>query len=467
LSEDFLVEFHADQPDRVHISGYTEKPLIAKSSDAGKFQSRIEANEIPAIEIKSQGKDGICFSPPSYHKHGHPYEAKKKIIPKTLSMTQASKFMLTLDAELSRFGINYLTGAAFRKGSRKSMSSMEEMRKPEFKVYQGHNRHECVLRIFESNLFTKTGIWTEQQIKDDGNRWNQEHCVPPLTDKQVEGQWQDAKAYYEKNKNTALPKHDEIKEEQELELAKMQLSQEDYEFLFDTLKPEAKFDVKATKQLSYGFFSAYTNTPLVMSVNAPSGSGKNHDIDVVADLFPQEDIMRLGGISDKALFFGRGIQVVKNDLTGKYEPVEPFIASIDDQVEELENAIAELGEDNKQAIRDKKRQITELERKKEELLKHNQKLIDFTNKIVIVEDTPKCHYSKILLRCWDKTHKKKNMCLQIEKAVNRHSKQSVLSYVAVLHSYLLKLWIIHTMSDFMRSIAECCRLARIYHLKSS
>jgi hypothetical protein len=86
LSEDFLVEFHADKPDRAHISGYTEKPLIAKSSDAGKFKSKIEANEIPAIEIKSEGKDGISFSPPSYHNHGHPYEGfffnenKKKML---------------------------------------------------------------------------------------------------------------------------------------------------------------------------------------------------------------------------------------------------------------------------------------------------------------------------------------------------------------------------------------------------
>jgi hypothetical protein len=96
LSDDFLAEFHADQPDRAHISGYTEKPLTAKSSDAGKFKSKIEANEIPAIEIKSQGQDGISFSPPSYHKHGHPYEPKKKILPKTLSITQASKFMLLI-----------------------------------------------------------------------------------------------------------------------------------------------------------------------------------------------------------------------------------------------------------------------------------------------------------------------------------------------------------------------------------
>jgi hypothetical protein len=391
LSDDFLVEFHADQPDRAHISGYTEKPLTAKSSDAGKFKSKIEANEIPAIEIKSQGKDGISFSPPSYHKHGHPYEAKKKTVPETLNITQASKLMLTLDFELSKFGINYLIGTAFRKGSKKSMPSMEEMRKPEFKVTEGHNRHECVLRIFESNLFTKTGIWNDEQIKDDGIKWNQEHCVPPLSDKQIEGQWNDAKIFYEKHKNdnSTVSSYYDVKQEQEQELAKIQLTQADYNFLFDTLKPEAKYDVRATKQLSYGFFSAYTNTPFVISVNAPSGSGKNHDIDIVADLFPKEDTIRLGGISDKALFHSRGIQVIKNDKTGEYEPVEPSIAFIDEQIQELENAIEDLGDTDKQLIREKKRQKDELERKKKDLLKHSQKLIDFINKILIIEDTPK------------------------------------------------------------------------------
>jgi hypothetical protein len=144
LSEDFLVEFHAHQPNRAHVSGYTKKPLIAKSSDASKLKSKIEANEIPAIEIKSQGQDGISFSPPSYHKLGYQYEPKRKIVPKILSIHQASKFMLTLDSELSKFGISYLIDTTSHKGSRKSMPSMEEMREPDFKVYQGHNRHECV-----------------------------------------------------------------------------------------------------------------------------------------------------------------------------------------------------------------------------------------------------------------------------------------------------------------------------------
>jgi hypothetical protein len=82
----------------------------------------------------------------------------------------------------------------------------------------------------------------------------------------------------------------DIKEEQEQELAKIQLTQADYDFLFGTLKPEAKYDVRATRQLLYSFASAYTKTPFIMSVTAPSGSGKNHDIDIVADLFPKEDI---------------------------------------------------------------------------------------------------------------------------------------------------------------------------------
>jgi hypothetical protein len=175
-------------------------------------------------------------------------------------------------------------------------------------------------------IYLQKQEYGEQQIKDDGIRWNQEHCVPPLTDKQIEGQWNDAKAFYEKHKNGNSDgfSYYDIKEEQEQELAKIQLTQADYNFLFGTLKPEAKYDVKATKQLSYGFFSAYTNTPFIMSVNAPSGSGKNHDIDIVADLFPKEDTIRLGGISDKALFHSKGIQVVKNDKTGEYEPVEPL-----------------------------------------------------------------------------------------------------------------------------------------------
>jgi hypothetical protein len=331
--------------------------------------------------------------------------------------------MLILDSELSKFGINYLLDTAFRKGSRKSMPPMEDMRKPEFKVHQGHNRHECVMRIFESNLFTKTGIWTEQQIKDDGIKWNQEHCIPPLTDTQIQGQWDDAKAYYEKNKNSIFSRKEEIEqEEQEQELSKIQLTQDDYDFLFNTLKPEAKYDDKATKQLFYAFASAYTKTPFIMSVNAPSGSGKNHDIDIVADIFPKEDIIRLGGMSDKALFHLKGIQVIKNDKTGEYEPVAQIITSLDEQIEELENAIEELLDDdnNKQLIRDKKRQKTELENKKKELLKQTQKLIDFTNKIMIIEDTPKMSLLENLAPLLGQNSQEKEYVLQIEKAVNHH-----------------------------------------------
>jgi hypothetical protein len=260
-------------------------------------------------------------------------------------------------------------------------------------------------------------MWTEQQIKDEGINWNQEHCVPPLTNKQIEGQWEDAKAYYEKNKNNTFPRQDEIKEEQEQELAKIQITQDDYDFLFGT-KPETKYDVKATKQLFYGFASAYTNTPFIMSVNAPSGSGKNHDIDIVADIF-FKDIVRPGGISDKALFHNRGIQVVKNDKTGVYEPIEPFIASVDEQIQVLEDEIEDLGEYNKQLIRDKKRQKSELEKNKKEPLKQTQKLIDFTNKILIVEDTPKMSLLENLAPLLGQ-NSKKNMYLPTAKAISHH-----------------------------------------------
>jgi hypothetical protein len=154
------------------------------------------------------------------------------------------------------------------------------------------------------------------------------------------------------------------------------------------LKPEAKYDGKATTQLLYGSASAYTKTPFIMSVNAPSGAGKNHDIDIVADLFPQEDVIRVAGISDRALFHLEGTQVIKNDKTGKYEPAEPLIASLDKQIEDIEDQMQEAEQKNKELSREKKHQRSTLENQKKELLKRTQKLIDFNNKILIIEDTP-------------------------------------------------------------------------------
>jgi HD-like signal output (HDOD) protein len=75
--------------------------------------------------------------------------------------------------------------------------------------------------------------------------------------------------------------------------------------------------------------SAYSNNPINLLINAPSGVGKNYVINIVASLFPQSDILSLAGMTDKALFHRSGKLVIKNEITGEYESIEESINALD------------------------------------------------------------------------------------------------------------------------------------------
>ena len=87
-------------------------------------------------------------------------------------------------------------------------------------------------------------------------------------------------------------------------------------------------------------------------INAPSGVGKNYVINKVASLFPQNDILSLAGMTDKALFHRPGTLVIKNELTGEYESIEQKIKDIDKEIEDKENEISQTNDQNtKQALK--------------------------------------------------------------------------------------------------------------------
>jgi putative DNA primase/helicase len=72
-----LVEQHSDAPEKAHIYIYSQKPFAKKSSDKrsdATFNTKLENNDIPAIEVKSDGQHGIFFCTPSIHKNGCPYQ---------------------------------------------------------------------------------------------------------------------------------------------------------------------------------------------------------------------------------------------------------------------------------------------------------------------------------------------------------------------------------------------------------
>src|SRR5919197_3997127 len=151
------------------------------------------------------------------------------------------------------------------------------------------------------------------------------------------------------------------------------------QFCFDTILKEARQEERLVKQLVYTMLSAYTNNPINLAVNSPSGEGKNYVITKVGDNFPKQDIMYLAGMSDKALFHRQGTLVIKNEL-GEYEPIEDKIAEIDSQIEDYGSEISiSKKRDFKQARR---KQIKKLEKEKKALLKDARKLIDLSHKIL-------------------------------------------------------------------------------------
>ncbi len=158
------------------------------------------------------------------------------------------------------------------------------------------------------------------------------------------------------------------------------------EYILDTVLKEARKEEKLTKQLFITMCSAYSNNPINLLINAPSGVGKNYVINKVAELFPENDILSLARMTDKALFHRPGTLVIKNEVTGEYESIEKKIKDTDEQIEDKENEISQTNNpDTKQALRST---IIELKQEKKDLVKDARKLIDLSNKIIVFLDTP-------------------------------------------------------------------------------
>jgi hypothetical protein len=126
--------------------------------------------------------------------------------------------------------------------------------------------------------------------------------------------------------------------------------------------------------------SAYSNNPINLLINAPSGVGKNYVVNTVSLLFPQIDIVSLAGMTDKALFHRSGVLVIKNE-NGEYEVIEDKLANIDDEIEQKEHEITQTYDKNvKQGLLNL---IIKFKEDKKNLLKDARKLIDLSNKIII------------------------------------------------------------------------------------
>jgi hypothetical protein len=177
LSKHVIVEQHKDNLTKAHLYFYSEYPFNKKSSDVLKYKDKIRDEEIPAIEVKGQSEHGIAFCSPSLHKDGHPYEI--------LGETKEPK---TCGKEVEERLFNIYKKYALNSYEKEQKIPIEKLFEDTFVILEGHNRHEGLLRAMESLIFRNKEILSKEKIKDLAYEWNQEHCNPPIDNKEFEKQ---------------------------------------------------------------------------------------------------------------------------------------------------------------------------------------------------------------------------------------------------------------------------------------
>jgi hypothetical protein len=184
LSSKTIVEWHKDNPNKVHIYFIVEKPLTKRSGiTVHKKDGLTNEDDIPAIEVKSEGHHGIMIVSPSIHKNGFPYEIIRAKSPTVLNEIQSE----ALENSLNNIFNKYNTNPKYE-----TLIPIAELFKPGFTVSEGNNRHESMLRVMESLILRNKSILTMNQIKQIAWEYNLNHFKPPLYEKEFEKQWIDA-----------------------------------------------------------------------------------------------------------------------------------------------------------------------------------------------------------------------------------------------------------------------------------
>lgn len=174
-----LIEWHPDNPDKIHIYGYTHYPIAKKSSDANSvlLSKKLQSNEVPAIEVKGKGKDGLMFCTPSVHKDGSHYQVGECMEPAIIDGIDKA-----IDKICHMYGIPYLTGALDDTDYK---IPIDDLVNGSIEIFEGHNRHEAILRIAEHYTATIPDVAFDTILMMTMNR-NETICKPPLEKSEIE-----------------------------------------------------------------------------------------------------------------------------------------------------------------------------------------------------------------------------------------------------------------------------------------
>ena len=116
----------------------------------------MDESQIPAIEVKSEGKHGLMIVSPSIHKNGHPYEIIGTEELTILNREQSEK----LEEAINEIYENYNAKTNFKDNKIPIADLFED----NFLVYEGNNRHLQVLRFCESSYSKSNRLLTFDEL---------------------------------------------------------------------------------------------------------------------------------------------------------------------------------------------------------------------------------------------------------------------------------------------------------------
>jgi hypothetical protein len=115
-----------------------------------------------AFEAKGKGTHGIAYCAPSFHKNGCHYEIIRTAEPICLGKETANE-LHHLDSICKKYNLHYLENDNCDESSQIPISSLFV---DDFKIYEGQNRHEALMRVMESLIRCNKRILPEEKIKE-------------------------------------------------------------------------------------------------------------------------------------------------------------------------------------------------------------------------------------------------------------------------------------------------------------
>jgi putative DNA primase/helicase len=177
-AEKTLVEWHKDNSTKCHLYFYTHNPVTKKSSDkvSKEIESKLNNNEIPALEVKGDGKHGIMYVTPSPHKAGNNYEIVGVSTPVILDEVETM-----IEGVCKKYNISYLSQA--QNGN--SLIPMNDLLNDDAKICEGHNRHLAMLRYACHVYKTSPSTVTDKIVFGILTAKNQTMCKPSLEKEEI------------------------------------------------------------------------------------------------------------------------------------------------------------------------------------------------------------------------------------------------------------------------------------------